>query len=274
MSARVALATCSELPDLDEDERRVVEPLAARGVVAQAEVWDDPEVDWEAFDLTVVRSTWDYVGRREEFLAWAESVPRLHNPAEVLRWNTDKRYLAELTEAGLPVVPTWYDEIPSEEGEIVVKPTESAGARDTGRFTSAEEAAELAEAIRASGRTAMAQPYLPEIDEHGETGLVFVGGSYSHAFRKGPLLPVDAAPVEGLFAFEHITPREPSDAERELGEAVWGWVRERFGELLYARVDVVPPGLVLELELTEPSLFLGTDEGAPRRWAEAVARLL
>ncbi len=55
----------------------------------------------------------------------------------------------------------------------------------------------------------MAQPYLEEIDEHGETGLVFVGGAYSHAFRKGPLLPRDAAPVEGLFAFEHITPREP-----------------------------------------------------------------
>ena len=75
-------------------------------------VWDDPAVDWDAFDLTVVRSTWDYVGRRDEFLAWAESVPRLHNPAEVLRWNTDKRYLAELTEAGLPVVPTWFDELP------------------------------------------------------------------------------------------------------------------------------------------------------------------
>jgi glutathione synthase/RimK-type ligase-like ATP-grasp enzyme len=274
MSRRVALATCSELAELDEDERRVIEPLAELGVEAVPAVWDDPAIDWAAFDLAVVRSTWDYVGRRERFLAWAASVPGLHNPEPVLRWNTDKRYLAELADAGLPVVPTWFDEVPDMDGEVVVKPTESAGARDTGRFGSVAEAQALAESIRASGRTAMAQPYLHEIDEHGETGVVFVGGAFSHAFRKGPLLPRDAAPVEGLFAFEHVTPREPSPGEREVAGAVHDWVRERFGKLLYARVDVVPPGLVLELEVTEPSLFLGQDEGAPRRFAEAIAALV
>lgn len=272
--SRIALATCSELPELDDDERRVLEPLAELGVEAVPAVWDDPAVDWTGFDLTVVRSTWDYVGRREAFLEWAASVPRLHNPEPVLRWNTDKRYLAELAEAGLPVVPTWFDELPELDGELVVKPTESAGARDTGRFESAAEAEELAASIRASGRTAMAQPYLEEIDEHGETGLVFIGGEYSHAFRKGPLLPRDAAPVEGLFAFEHITRREPAVSEREMADAVFAWVCERFGQLLYARVDVVPPGLVLELEVTEPSLFLGQDDAAPRRLAEAIAALL
>ena len=274
MTARVALATCAELPDLDDDERQVLDPLAALGIEAEPVVWDQPAVDWAAFDLTVVRSTWDYVGRRDEFLSWAESVPRVHNPAEVLRWNTDKRYLAELADAGLPVVPTWFDELPELDGEIVVKPTESAGARDTGRFASAEEATRLADSIRASGRTAMAQPYLAEVDEHGETGVVFTGGSFSHAFRKGPLLPVDAPPVEGLFAFEHITPREPSGEEREVAEAVHAWVTERFGPLLYARVDIVPPGLVLEVELTEPSLFMGQDPGAPERFARAIAGLL
>jgi glutathione synthase/RimK-type ligase-like ATP-grasp enzyme len=274
VTPRVALATCSELPELDDDERRVLEPLAELAVEAEPVVWDDPAVDWSAFDLTVVRSTWDYVGRRERFLAWAASVSGLHNPEPVLRWNTDKRYLAELAGAGLPVVPTWFDEIPELDGEVVVKPTESAGARDTGRFASAAEAAPLAEEIRASGRTAMAQPYLEDIDEHGETGLVFVGGAYSHAFRKGPLLPRDAAPVEGLFALEHITPREPSASEREVADAVLAWVKERFGRLLYARVDVVSPGMVLELEVTDPSLFLGQDEGAPRRFAEAIAALL
>ncbi len=270
----MALATCAEMAELDEDERLALEPLARLGVEAEPVVWDDPAVDWGAFDLTVVRSTWDYVGRRDEFLAWADSVPRLHNPAAVLRWNTDKRYLAELTEAGLPVVPTWFDELPDLDGEIVVKPTESAGARDTGRFASVVEAAALAQSIQADGRTAMAQPYLPEIDEHGETGLVFVGGAFSHGFRKGALLPVDAKPVEGLFAREHITPRDPSAAEREIADAVLAWMGERFGELLYARVDIAPPGLVLELEVTEPSLWLSQDPGAPERFARAVAALV
>jgi hypothetical protein len=273
----VALATCAELPLLDEDERLVLEPLRGLGVDAEPAVWDGG-ADWSAYQLTVVRSTWDYTGRREQFLSWAESLPRVENPAEVLRWNTDKRYLAELAGAGLPVVPTEFvapgGRPTAPRGEFVVKPTVSAGARDTRRFAAGEDSSDLLEAIHAGGRTAMVQPYLEEIDAEGETGLVFIGGSFSHAFRKGPLLSPGGDAVEGLFAFEHIGAREPSAAERELAEEVVGWTKERFGELLYARVDVAPPGLVLELEVTEPSLFIAQDAAAPRRLAEAIAARL
>ena len=67
----------------------------------------------ERFDLVVVRSTWDYFARREEFLAWAErvaAVTALHNPVSVLRWNSDKRYLRDLERAGVPIVPTTFVE--------------------------------------------------------------------------------------------------------------------------------------------------------------------
>jgi hypothetical protein len=97
----VALATCAALPQLDDDERLLVTPLEARGAQVSAAVWDDATVDWDSYDLVVVRSTWDYPARREEFVAWARSVPRLANPAEVIEWNTDKRYLAGLESAGL-----------------------------------------------------------------------------------------------------------------------------------------------------------------------------
>ncbi len=107
---RIALATCAELPELDPDEQLLLEPLRALGIDAQPAVWDDAAIDWTAFDLVVIRSTWDYTARRDEFLAWAGSVPRIVNPAPVLAWNTDKHYLNDLAKGGVPVVPTvWLD---------------------------------------------------------------------------------------------------------------------------------------------------------------------
>ncbi|MGX6448759.1 hypothetical protein ACVU7I_11935, partial [Patulibacter sp. S7RM1-6] len=136
---RIALATSAEHPHgVDET------PLAER-LDATWAVWDDPTVDWAAFDLVVVRSTWDYHARREAFLAWAAGVPSLANPADVLAWNTDKRYLADLVAAALPTVPTLLvppgealpADAPALAGEVVVKPSVSAGARDTGSSTDA-----------------------------------------------------------------------------------------------------------------------------------------
>ena len=103
---KVAFATCRELPHLDADTRRLIAPLAAHGILATPAVWDDPDLDWARFDLVVVRSCWDYARRRREFLEWAGRVPRLANPAPVLAWNTDKRYLSDLAARGIPGVPT------------------------------------------------------------------------------------------------------------------------------------------------------------------------
>ena len=146
---RVALAGCSVVDD--PDEPLLVDALEPRGVEASGRAWDDPDVDWPSYDLVVVRSTWGYVHRREEFLAWAEGVPRLANPASALRWNTDKRYLERLAAAGIPVVPTTY--VPSDfeppPGEYVVKPTISAAAEDTSRYGPSDTVAAVAAAIQA-----------------------------------------------------------------------------------------------------------------------------
>src|SRR5205823_6568423 len=101
---RIALATCSALPQLDDDERLIIPALAARGVAAEPRVWDDPSVEWDAYPLVVVRSTWDYADRRREFLEWCARVPRVLNSVAVVTWNTDKVYLRELAAAGIPVV--------------------------------------------------------------------------------------------------------------------------------------------------------------------------
>ena len=283
---RVALATCAELPEGDPDDAALVAALGAEGFDVSWRVWDDPGVDWGAFDAVVVRSTWDYQERRDEFLGWASRVPSLCNPAEIVGWNTDKRYLAELGSSGIPVVETTFvdpgEEAPElpEDGELVVKPSVSAGSRDTARFAMHEPAERLAalallRSIHASGRTAMLQPYLPGVDAEGETALVYFDGAFSHSIRKGPLLSPGAGPTEDLFAEETIEPRTPTEAELDLGERVLAMLETRFGTPVYARVDLAPANggpVVLEVELTEPSLFFRHADGAAGRFVAALSR--
>jgi glutathione synthase/RimK-type ligase-like ATP-grasp enzyme len=267
----IALATCSYFPDGDVDDAL----LAAALPEAEFAVWDDPSVDWAAYDLVVIRSTWDYQERRDEFLAWVHSVPRIINPPEIVEWNTDKRYLGELGWAGIRVVHTEYlapgEAFAAPAGEYVVKPSVSAGSRHTARFGPGEEAraAALVAQIHAGGRTAMVQPYLSAIDESGETALLYFDGVYSHAIHKGPLLRPGAEPTSEVFAPETIEPRDPPADERALADAI----AARFSDLAYVRIDIArgPDGPeLLELELTEPSLFFTQGPGAAGRFAAAI----
>ena len=281
---RIALATCRELPAGDEDSSVLLAACSAAGLDAEWLVWDDAAVDWSSYDLVVIRSTWDYVPRRDDFAAWAASVPRLANPAAVVDWNTEKTYLRDLAEAGVPTVPTrWLepgDEVPGDVtggGEVVVKPAVSAGAKDTARYGPAdgERAAAHAARLLADGRRVMVQPYLAAVDEVGETAVMHVGGAYSHAIRKSALLRAgDLDTVAGLYRPEEIDARQPSAAELELAERALAQVPGGPERLLYARVDLLPgpdgAPVVIELELTEPSLFLTAVPAAADRFAAAI----
>jgi glutathione synthase/RimK-type ligase-like ATP-grasp enzyme len=262
-----------------------VGPLDALGVTVDPVAWD-AEADWASYRLAVLRSAWDYPSRRDAFVAWAARVPGLANPAAVVAWNTDKRYLAELGAAGVPVVHTdWVGAgtgwRPSYRGEVVVKPAVGAGSVDSGRYDLADAGQrDLAEAhvrrLQEAGRVAMVQPYLAAVDTHGETAMLYLDGAYSHAVRKGPMLTGPDVGVDGLYREEDISPRRPSPAEHAVAEKALAALPFRAAELLYARVDLVPgpdgAPVVVELELTEPSLFLGTAEGAAERLASAIAR--
>src|SRR5688500_2296213 len=171
---RVAIASFSAMPAEFTDDARIAEALAERGASADIVPWD-AEAEWDSFDAVVIRSTWDYAQRRDEFLRWCDSVgDRLHNSPEVVRWNSDKRYLTDLAAQEIPVVATDFL-APGEEarldGEVVVKPSVSAGGRHSGRFGPAahDAARRLIAEIHASGRTAMVQPFQPTLDLEGET---------------------------------------------------------------------------------------------------------
>jgi hypothetical protein len=279
------------MPDGFEPDRGLKTELETAGARVEDVSWDDPGADWSAFDVVVVRSTFDYSQRRDEFLAWADSLDgRLHNPPSVLRWNSDKRYLSDLASAGLPVVPTIFvspgGRLPPLDGEVVVKPAVSAGGRDTGRFApGAHDAARaLVVDITQSGRVAMLQPYLPAVDERGETALVFVAGELSHVLGKRAVLaPDEVAPVrddeigaaEVMYDEDLVRAGDATGAERELAGAIVAAVAKRFGAPpLYARIDLLADAdgapTLLELELVEPALYLAEAPVAAQHLATAI----
>ncbi len=274
---KVVLVSCAALPEGDGDEAALIDVLRRDGVDVEWRPWGEA-VD---ADLVVLRATWDYTERLDEFLAWCESVPALANPLPVVRWNTDKAYLVELAERGLAVVPTAVVQ-PGETpdfpaGEFVVKPAIGAGSRGAGRFTDHAEAHAHLEAL---GVKALVQPYQSSVDANGETALVFFAGEYSHSFHKGPMLAQGLAEsASGLYVEEKLRCIEPTGAQRELADRVLDVAADLLSfprkDFLYARVDVVEgengEPLLLELELTEPSLgFKFASEDAASRLSAAI----
>lgn len=274
---RVALATSADWLDLGQDGPVLREALEQAGVPHDVQVWSDEDVDWSSYDLVVLRSVWDYWDRHEEFLAWTRRVPRLANSADVVAWNTDKTYLARLAEAGVPVVPTEYvaslDSWQPPGVPFVVKPTVSAGARDTAAYVAGDEAARVHIAsLVAAGRVAMVQPYVEAVDSAGETAVLAFDGEVSHVARKEAVLTVGAGVVEGLAAGMVVRPSTASDQELAVARQVLDVVRSWGHELLYARIDLLPGPVLVELEVTEPNMFLHDAPGSADRFAAAVRR--
>jgi glutathione synthase/RimK-type ligase-like ATP-grasp enzyme len=287
---RIAVASSTVVGDDWPDDEILAAKLTARGCVAVVTPWDS-DADWDSFDLVVIRSTWDYTWRRDEFIGWAQGIgSRLRNDPALIEWNSDKRYLADLADAGLAVVPTVFAgpgyPAPELNGEVVVKPVVSAGARDTGRFGPDTHglARELIERIRAGGGTAMIQPYLPDADVGGETAVVFIAGEVSHVLHKkavlapdevAPLREGDLAAAEAMFRDDLVTAGEADEAQLETAQRVIEHIGSRFGAApLYARVDMLAGSdgapVLLELEAVEPNLYFGTTPGVAERLADAI----
>lgn len=283
----------------DVDLPLQVTVFADSGIELVQAPWEDPTIDWDSFDLIVVRSPWNYVDRLDEFRHWLDSRRRMrtiHNAVSLIEWNMDKRYLAGLAARGVPIVPTVFAESMEQfqvaarsarSPEIVVKPSVSAGSRLTGRFAVDDAAAEeLAGQVLAKGFAVMVQPFASRIDDQGEIGTVLFDGVVSHSFRKAALLAEGGALVGGEYREEITAIVAPDDilAVVELASIAATTIARESGwlaaneELLYGRYDVIrlddgSPAL-LEAELFEPCFFLPTDAEAPHRFVDAVIRRL
>lgn len=277
---QLRIATCRPLPEPDVDEVPLLEALAAVGIDAQCRPWHDAEF-WVSPMPTIVRSTWDYIHRVEDFRTWMMRVAAsttLWNPAAIMQENLHKRYLLDLAAQGVPTVPTCWLERGStrslsdiaasfRQSRVVIKPAIGAGSFETHRLDVDHPDSERTFRRLVDERDMLVQPYLRSVEDHGERALVWIDGTFTHAVRKSPRFAADTEQVSAALAI--------SPAERAVGEAALArWQ----GQLLYARVDVAPgldgQPVVMELELIEPSLFLLQEPRALARLVEGLrARL-
>ena len=282
----IALVTTESARGYDKDLGILSRALDASGVKWNIVNWDNPQVQWSEYSIAVLRSPWDYHERIAEFSAWLRVVAtqtRLLNSLPIVEWNLDKRYLRELMNVDIAVMDTVFVESEADlandvfSGDVIVKPAISAGSNNTARYKhDVAEATDHARKLLRNGIAVLAQQYQSAIDEYGETGLVYLGGQFSHGFRKAPIFVDTDQHHNGLYVVEDITLRNPSAAERAFGDKVVAFVTNKFGNApLYARVDMVVNAAgfpeLMELELTEPSLFLHLDDESPARAALAIA---
>jgi glutathione synthase/RimK-type ligase-like ATP-grasp enzyme len=261
------------MPKPDPESHLLVAELERLGLRARVVPWTDPGAG-EA-DVVLIRTTWDYTSRREEFVRWCERTAArtpVLNPPGVVRWNSHKGYLRDLAAAGVSTVPTRVVAAEGEaslDGAVVIKPAVSSGAFGAGRFAAGEPGAtEHLLGVLAHG-DAIVQPYVPSVAKRGERSLIYLGGELSHAVNKQP--------AEGDYRVQshyggEVTRHEPTPAELAVAETALAQAAEA---LTYARVDLVEGEygpMVIELELIEPELFLGVEPAAPVRLAEEVAR--
>lgn len=280
----IAVATCEDLPDLDPDDAPLVAALRERGLEPRTAVWSDPEVDWAAFDLCLIRTVWDYFHRPGEFLAWVDragAAVEMWNPPQTLRWNAHKSYLRDLEAAGVPVIPTLWLEREStpdlaallaDRGwrDAILKPAVAGGSLGLHRVGDGVAAQQHLEELLERG-DAMAQPFLASITG-GELSIVCVDGEPSHAVRKTPRAgDIRVQPEHGGL----VERAAPDTREAEVARAVLAALPH---PALYARVDLVRSSagepLLIELECIEPRLFLSHDARAAGRVAAAVQRRL
>lgn len=297
-SKRIAFVTFGTAPDMTADDALAAAALGERSVRVVSVPWDSPDVDWSEFDAAVIRSTWDYHRRPDAFCAWAERVEAagtpLWNPAAVVQWNADKRYLLELERAGVSVVPTeWVRRgsgadlraLLERRGweRAVVKPSVSAtGYRTWLIDADGVDAHAPGLAVLLEDADALVQPFLPQVQQEGEWSFVFFAGgdgelAFSHAVLKRPA--PDDFRVQVEYGGSHASVNPPARLLRAV-EAVARLVRLTApGPLLYARLDGVAAGdesagtdgfVLMEAELIEPALFLACAEGAAR-FASAIA---
>jgi len=283
----VAFVTCRQLPDIHDDDGLAADVLRDRGIPVVSAVWDEPAADWRRYRCVVIRSTWDYHHHQDRYAAWlrrcADDGVRLWNPPATVLANMNKRYLSDLEQRGVDVVPTEYLDVGHGQSlrgllerrgwdQAVVKPAVSASAYRTWRTTTATADRDQAAFEEDSARhEVLVQPHVDEIATRGEWSLVFFAGQYSHATIKRPAAG-DFRVQEELGG--HSAPAEPPDHVIESARHILSLSPS---PLLYARVDGIERGqrfMLMELEINEPYLFLGSSPGAAARFANAIASVV
>ena len=263
------------------------EPLKAKGWLAEEVSWRKPDVDWNDYDVVIIRTAWDYQTDVTAFKACLQNIEassaQLHNSLSIVEWNISKNYLKELQNQGINIVPTWWFDSFSlvelqnsfkhfDTAEIVIKPLVSANSDHTYRLTSEklEEQAEYLSTVFAE-REFMAQPFLTGIVEEGEYSLFYFAGHYSHSILKQP------AKNDFRVQEEHGGQLSSIQPCKEMLTTARHCLAALPEDVLYARIDLVRHQnefAVMEIELIEPSLYFNMDPESPQRFVDAFIEML
>jgi len=284
---KIAFATCKDLGAFTPDDQLAAKILTYQNVTVDAASWDDPEVEWQQYEAVILRSTWNYHRKLPEFLRWLQTFDdadvRLWNPTDVVLANVSKKYLIDFERSGIPIVPTvWVPQNKNTQlksilqkqnwDHAIIKPDVSASAYQTmnaSLSTAEDDQYQLDEIMKSSG--ALIQDFRNEIVETGEWSLIFFDREFSHAVLKYPSAG-DFRVQEELGGI--ISAEIPSASLIRQAQNVLDNVN---GRLLYARVDGILSKnefLLMELELIEPSLFMGFSTGAAERFARSIIKTL
>ena len=272
---------------IEGENKHLLDFLQEKGLEVQREVWDDPAVDWSAYELALLKAPWDYFDKYPEFLAWLDlldqqGVPLL-NSSEVVRWNSDKHYLKEIAAAGLPVIPfellekgekalldPFFDYFSTD--QLIVKPAVSGGAKNTFSFTR-EEVTGVSEKLfpLLEQEAFLVQPFMPQIQQEGEWSFLFFNGRFSHCVLKKA--------KSGDFRVQNVHGGSihPQEAPAELLEQAEAYITAFAKDCLYARVDGVQLNgkfYLMELELIEPFLYLAAAPESYENYHQALAAIL
>jgi glutathione synthase/RimK-type ligase-like ATP-grasp enzyme len=265
----------------------VIAALEKHGLRARRIDWATPNFDWRNARLLVFRTTWDYFERFEAFLPWLDAtalqVPML-NPYALLRWSLDKRYLLDLAQRGVRIVPTKLVErgahLPLQHcfaefdcPELIIKPCVGGTARHTYRVRpdNLSEMQALFQQLLAE-EAMLVQPFQHSVPLRGEVSVIVIGGQVSHAVRK-IAKPGDFR-VQDDFGGT-VQAHQPSAAEQALAEQAVAACQPRPA---YARVDIMEDNTgqpaISELELVEPELFFRFHPPAAAALAREIVRAL
>ena len=288
---KIALVTYQDqgkyTSSIENEDEKLLKFLQSKGLNIQFEIWTDTQVNWSSYDLAILKSPWDYFDKIQQFQKWLETLEKLHvrllNPYHIIRWNTDKHYLADIAQSGLPVIPSRFIEQGQkadlnsyfnilETEKLIVKPCISGGAKHTFWVTThnVEEKSVLLNQLLEQ-ESFIVQPFFPEIQLQGEWSFIFFDGEFSHSLLK------KAKP--GDFRVQHYlggsihTPTPPS----YLVDKASAYVEKFAPGCLYARVDGVEKDkeyILMELELIEPFLFLFTQKESYSNYFKALTKFI
>ncbi len=281
----IALATSQKLADLTNDDRLFFNILKEKDFNPVPAIWDGNE-DWEKFDLIIIRSCWDYVQKLDSFISWLNLLENkklfVQNNIQTLKENIDKNYLQVLKKNGIDIIHSIFVKkeqkvdlanILSEQGweKTVIKPTISATGYNT--FVINKNETDLGQSVinqiqKESG--VLIQQYMEEINFVGEWSFIFFNGKYSHTVIKKTA--GNDFRVQEKFGGKTIKANPPDYLIKQAEEIIL----KSAADCLYSRVDGIESNgklLVMELELTEPCLYLEHDENAPARFASEIMSL-